>query len=72
MALGVWGALGGSGGAIGMVAGGVLTKYAGWEWIFFVNVPIAAAVLVARDPGSSARAAPSRRSADTTRSARSP
>jgi EmrB/QacA subfamily drug resistance transporter len=39
-ALGVWGALAGCGGAIGVVLGGVLTKYAGWEWIFFVNVPI--------------------------------
>jgi EmrB/QacA subfamily drug resistance transporter len=44
-ALGVWGAIGGSGAALGMILGGVLTKYAGWEWIFFVNVPIGAAVL---------------------------
>jgi EmrB/QacA subfamily drug resistance transporter len=44
-ALGVWGALGGCGGAVGMVAGGILTTYAGWEWIFFVNVPVGAAVL---------------------------
>src|SRR5436853_2867714 len=44
-ALGVWGALGGSGAAVGVLAGGVLTKYLGWQWIFFVNVPVGAAVL---------------------------
>src|SRR5690242_5738288 len=44
-ALGVWGAIGGSGAAIGVILGGVLTKFAGWEWIFFVNVPIGAVVL---------------------------
>jgi EmrB/QacA subfamily drug resistance transporter len=46
-ALGIWGALGGSGAAVGVLAGGVLTKYAGWEWIFFVNVPVGAAVFLA-------------------------
>jgi EmrB/QacA subfamily drug resistance transporter len=44
-ALGIWGALGGSGAAVGVLAGGVLTKYAGWEWIFFVNVPVGALVI---------------------------
>jgi len=44
-ALGIWGALGGSGAAVGVLAGGVLTKYLGWEWIFFVNVPVGALVL---------------------------
>jgi EmrB/QacA subfamily drug resistance transporter len=39
-ALGVWGAMGGSGAAVGVLLGGVLTKYAGWEWIFFINVPV--------------------------------
>jgi EmrB/QacA subfamily drug resistance transporter len=39
-ALGIWGAIGGSGAAVGVLAGGVLTKYFGWEWIFFVNVPV--------------------------------
>jgi EmrB/QacA subfamily drug resistance transporter len=39
-ALGIWGALGGVGAAVGVLAGGVLTKYLGWEWIFFVNVPV--------------------------------
>src|SRR5881392_3106487 len=44
-ALGIWGALGGSGAAVGVLAGGVLTKYLGWRWIFFVNVPVGALVL---------------------------
>jgi EmrB/QacA subfamily drug resistance transporter len=45
-ALGVWGAMGGSGAAVGVLAGGVLTKWLGWEWIFFVNVPVGAVVLL--------------------------
>ncbi len=44
-ALGIWGALGGGGAAVGVLAGGVLTKYAGWEWIFYVNVPVGAIAL---------------------------
>jgi EmrB/QacA subfamily drug resistance transporter len=40
-ALGILGAIAGSGAAIGVLMGGVLTEYAGWEWCFFVNVPIA-------------------------------
>jgi EmrB/QacA subfamily drug resistance transporter len=44
-ALGIWGAMGGSGAAAGVLFGGILTKYAGWEWIFFVNVPVAVIVL---------------------------
>jgi EmrB/QacA subfamily drug resistance transporter len=45
-ALGIWGAIGGSGAAVGVLAGGVLTKYLGWEWIFFVNVPVGAAAFL--------------------------
>jgi EmrB/QacA subfamily drug resistance transporter len=45
-ALGVWGALGGSGAAVGVLAGGVLTDYLSWRWIFFVNVPVGALVLL--------------------------
>jgi EmrB/QacA subfamily drug resistance transporter len=41
-ALGVWGAVAGSGGAVGVLLGGVLTDGLGWEWVLFVNVPIAA------------------------------
>ncbi len=44
-ALGILGAIAGSGAAIGVLLGGVLTEYAGWEWIFFVNVPIGVAAL---------------------------
>jgi EmrB/QacA subfamily drug resistance transporter len=39
-ALGVWGAVAGSGGAAGVLLGGMLTEWAGWEWVLFVNVPI--------------------------------
>ncbi|MDQ3759182.1 MAG: DHA2 family efflux MFS transporter permease subunit [Actinomycetota bacterium] len=39
-ALGVWGAVAGSGGAAGVLLGGILTEYAGWEWVLWVNVPI--------------------------------
>jgi EmrB/QacA subfamily drug resistance transporter len=49
-ALGIWGALGGSGAAVGVLLGGILTKYAGWEWIFFVNVPVGALVLAFTRP----------------------
>lgn len=49
-AFGVWGAVGGSGGAIGVFLGGVLTELLGWEWIFFLSVPVAlgAALLAPR------------------------
>jgi EmrB/QacA subfamily drug resistance transporter len=49
-ALGAWGAVAGSGGAAGVLLGGVLTQYAGWEWVLWVNVPIglAAAALAPR------------------------
>jgi EmrB/QacA subfamily drug resistance transporter len=39
-ALGVWGAVAGSGGAAGVLLGGALTQGPGWEWVFWVNVPI--------------------------------
>jgi EmrB/QacA subfamily drug resistance transporter len=49
-ALGVWGAVAGSGGAAGVLLGGMLTEWAGWEWVLYVNVPIgiAAALLAPR------------------------
>jgi EmrB/QacA subfamily drug resistance transporter len=40
-ALGVWGAVAGSGGAAGVLLGGVLTDGLGWEWVLWVNVPVA-------------------------------
>ena len=45
-ALGIWGALGGGGAAVGVIAGGVLTTYLSWRWIFFVNVPVGALAFV--------------------------
>jgi EmrB/QacA subfamily drug resistance transporter len=46
-ALGIWSALGGGGAAIGVLLGGVLTAGPGWQWVFYVNVPIGVIVLVA-------------------------
>jgi EmrB/QacA subfamily drug resistance transporter len=40
-ALGVWGAVAGSGGAAGVLLGGILTDGLGWEWVLWVNVPVA-------------------------------
>jgi EmrB/QacA subfamily drug resistance transporter len=40
IALGVWGAASGSGGAAGVLLGGVLTSWLGWSWIFFINLPV--------------------------------
>ena len=45
IALGVWGAASGIGGAVGMLLGGVLTSYLSWSWIFFVNLPVGVGVL---------------------------
>jgi EmrB/QacA subfamily drug resistance transporter len=39
VALGIWGAASGSGGAAGVLLGGALTSALGWSWIFFINVP---------------------------------
>jgi EmrB/QacA subfamily drug resistance transporter len=44
-ALGILGGIAGSGAAIGVLLGGVLTEFAGWQWIFFVNVPIGVGAL---------------------------
>jgi EmrB/QacA subfamily drug resistance transporter len=46
-ALGIWGAIAGMGGAVGVLLGGILTDKVSWEWIFFLNVPIGLAVLLA-------------------------
>jgi EmrB/QacA subfamily drug resistance transporter len=44
-ALGAWGAIAASGATVGLIAGGLLTRYAGWEYIFYLNVPIGVATL---------------------------
>lgn len=45
-AMGVWTAVAAGGGAAGLVLGGLITDVLGWEWIFFVNVPLGAAGVV--------------------------
>src|SRR5438876_1367815 len=46
LALGIWGAASGSGGAAGVLLGGVLTSSFGWSWIFFVNIPVGLLLIV--------------------------
>ncbi|MFI1221146.1 MULTISPECIES: MFS transporter [Streptomyces] len=46
-ALGIWSSLGGSGAALGVLLGGLLTAGPGWPWVFFVNVPVGLALVVA-------------------------
>ena len=60
-ALAAWGALGAAGAAAGVVLGGVLTSWFGWQWVFFINVPIgvaAAGVALFALPGSAASRGP--------------
>src|SRR5262245_3335597 len=45
-ALGLWGGIGAGGATIGLITGGLLTRYMGWEYIFFLNVPIGVAALL--------------------------
>jgi EmrB/QacA subfamily drug resistance transporter len=45
-ALGVFAAVGGAAGSIGVIVSGVLTDGPGWEWIFLINVPIGAALVI--------------------------
>jgi EmrB/QacA subfamily drug resistance transporter len=42
-ALGIWGACGAMGATVGLLAGGLLTRYIGWQYIFFFNVPVGTA-----------------------------
>jgi EmrB/QacA subfamily drug resistance transporter len=49
-ALGAWGAVAGSAGAVGVLLGGVLTSGLGWEWVLWVNVPVSL-IALALTPG---------------------
>src|SRR5436190_5404637 len=44
-ALGIWGAIAGTGGAAGVLLGGVLTDQLNWSWIFYINVPVGMLVI---------------------------
>ncbi|MCZ9340089.1 MFS transporter, partial [Streptomyces sp. TRM76130] len=59
--LGVWSAVNAAGGALGVLAGGLLTEYAGWRWVMLVNLPIVAAALALVPAGVPAEAPPARR-----------
>jgi len=45
-ALGLWGGIGAFGATFGLITGGLLTRYVGWDYIFFLNVPVGAAALM--------------------------
>ncbi|MFE7750412.1 MFS transporter [Streptomyces sp. NPDC057428] len=62
-AFGIYGAIAGGGGAVGLILGGFLTEYLNWRWTFFVNVPFAIAAaagayLVIREPSGSRNRSP--------------
>jgi EmrB/QacA subfamily drug resistance transporter len=46
-ALAVWGAVGGAGAAVGVLIGGLLTEGPGWRWIFYLNLPVGALIVIA-------------------------
>ncbi|MFJ8621250.1 MFS transporter [Kitasatospora sp. NPDC093550] len=63
-AFGIWSAVNASGGAVGVLVGGLLTQYAGWQWVMYVNLPMAAVALalawrgIARDTLAARRGRP--------------
>ncbi|MEW2381975.1 MFS transporter [Micromonospora sp. NPDC047707] len=62
-ALGIWSALGGSGAALGVLLGGLLTAGPGWAWIFYINVPVGIVLLLTLRSQLPAQAAPATRAA---------
>ncbi|MFG3013618.1 MFS transporter [Streptomyces cinerochromogenes] len=60
-ALGVWSGVNAAGGALGVLAGGLLTQYAGWRWVMLINLPIVAVALALVRAGLPAEARPARR-----------
>ncbi|WP_123457841.1 MFS transporter [Streptomyces sp. PanSC19] len=60
-ALGVWSAVNAAGGALGVLAGGLLTEYAGWRWIMLINLPLVATALALVPAGVPAEVSPARR-----------
>ncbi|GAA3465534.1 MFS transporter [Nonomuraea roseola] len=61
-AFGIWSATNAAGGALGVLIGGLLTEYAGWRWVMFVNVPMAACALALVWRGVAAGPPPARSS----------
>ncbi|MGW2817859.1 MFS transporter [Streptomyces sp. NPDC001415] len=62
-AFGIYGAIAGGGGAVGLILGGFLTEYLNWRWTFFVNIPFAivaalGAYLVIREPSGTRNRSP--------------
>lgn len=60
-ALGVWSGVNAAGGALGVLAGGLLTQYAGWRWVMLINLPIVAVALALVPAGVPAEARPTQR-----------
>ncbi len=60
-ALGVWSGVNAAGGALGVLAGGLLTQYAGWRWVMLINLPIVALALALVVVGVPADTRPARR-----------
>ncbi|MFJ9620719.1 MFS transporter [Streptomyces sp. NPDC101181] len=62
-AFGIYGAIAGGGGAVGLILGGFLTEYLNWRWTFFVNIPFAVvaaagAYFVIREPSGARNRSP--------------
>lgn len=62
-AFGIYGAIAGGGGAVGLILGGFLTEYLDWRWTFFVNIPFAViaavgAYFVIREPAGGRNRSP--------------